>query len=105
MGRPKLPPERAKTARLAIRVHPDLVEELDKISLDVGMLRSALIERACINLVNGYNRDVVINGMGSRVRPGSLDKLRRLSPVVPADEYEEVVEGLLDPLKGPPRRR
>lgn len=105
MGRPRFPPERAKTSRLALRVHPDLVEELDKIALDVGTLRTALIERACINLVNSYNRDIILNGTGSRVRAGSLDKLRRLSPIVPPDEFDAADEGLIDPLKGPPRRR
>ncbi|UYO55199.1 hypothetical protein [Rhodopseudomonas palustris] len=66
MGRPPIPEDKVRTARIAIRAHQDLVDALDEISENVGLVRSVLVERAVIAFVNEHYGMHVLNGIGKR---------------------------------------
>ena len=69
-GRPKLPPERSRESRVAIRAHVDLVAELGKIADETGMVRSLIIERAVVHFVNAFRGETVLTGVGRYAREG-----------------------------------
>jgi hypothetical protein len=93
-GRPFADPQDKRTERIAIRAHPDLVKELSVVARAQGFVRSVLIERTLIDLVNRhYGRqvlDAIGRGFGSGVgefnpygeQGGPLDHPgRRFKPV------------------------
>jgi hypothetical protein len=67
-GRPFGVPEDRRTERLAIRCHPDLVDALSEIARKQGFVRSVLIERSLIDLVNRFFGMPVVDAIGRRVQ-------------------------------------
>jgi hypothetical protein len=63
-GRPPGDPEDIRTERIAIRVHPDLLFELNVLSRHEGVTRSVLIERLLIRLVNDHFSRTVVDKVG-----------------------------------------
>jgi hypothetical protein len=63
-GRPPGDPEDIRTERIALRVHPDLLFELNVLSRYEGVTRSVLIERLLIRLVNDHFARTVIDKVG-----------------------------------------
>jgi hypothetical protein len=54
-GRPAADPADLRTARVAIRFHPDLVEELDVACREAGINRSVYVERILVNFMNSHS--------------------------------------------------
>jgi hypothetical protein len=67
-GRPFGVPEDRRTERLAIRCHPDLVAALSDVARKQGFVRSVLIERTLIDLVNRFYGMPVVDAIGRRVQ-------------------------------------
>jgi len=63
-GRPYGDPDDKRTERIAIRAHPDLVKELNVVARSQGFVRSVLIERTLIELVNRHYRREVLDMIG-----------------------------------------
>ena len=53
-GRPAADPADLRTARVAIRFHPDLVAELDLAAREAGQNRSIYVERILVNFLNSH---------------------------------------------------
>lgn len=59
-GRPAGDPDDVRTERIALRLHPNLVVEMNVLARLEGISRSVLIEKMLLRLVNDhYNRTVV----------------------------------------------
>ena len=83
-GRPVGDPQDKRTERIAIRAHPDLVEELNIVARAQGFVRSVLIERALIDLVNRHYGRQVVDAIGRYVDyPGQTVFDHRGRPVGP----------------------
>lgn len=63
-GRPPGDPQDIRTERIAIRVHPDLLFELNVLARYEGVTRSVLIERLLIRLVNDHFGRTVVDRVG-----------------------------------------
>jgi hypothetical protein len=63
-GRPPSDPDDLRTERLAIRVHPDLVTELNALARIEGVSRSVMVERLLIRLVNDHHRATIVDAIG-----------------------------------------
>jgi hypothetical protein len=63
-GRPAGDPDDLRTERIAIRVHPDLIFELNVLARLDGVTRSVLVERLLIRLVNDHYRRTIIDQVG-----------------------------------------
>ena len=63
-GRPAGDPDDIRTERIALRVHPDLLFELNVLSRHEGVTRSVLIERLLIRLVNDHFSRTVVDKVG-----------------------------------------
>jgi hypothetical protein len=70
-GRPFGDPEDKRTERIAIRAHPDLVAELSVVARSQGFVRSVLIERTLIDLVNRHYGRVVVDAIGRHTELGA----------------------------------
>src|ERR1700733_14943639 len=66
-GRPLGDPEDKRTERIAIRAHPDLVAELSVVARAQGFVRSVLIERTLIDIVNRHHGRPVVDAIGRRL--------------------------------------
>jgi hypothetical protein len=66
-GRPPGDPDNLRTERIAFRVHPNLVFELNVLARLDGITRSTLIEKMLIRLVNDHHRRTVIDAVGRYV--------------------------------------
>ncbi len=66
-GRPPGDPDDVRTERIAIRVHPNLLFELNVISRVEGVTRSVLVERMLIRLVNDHHRRTLMDSIGRYV--------------------------------------
>jgi hypothetical protein len=66
-GRPFGDPDDKRTERIAIRAHPDLVAELSVVARAQGFVRSVLIERTLIDLVNRHYGRQVVDAIGRHV--------------------------------------
>jgi hypothetical protein len=67
-GRPFGVPEDRRTERLAIRCHPDLVAALSDVARKQGFVRSVLIERTLIDLVNRFFGAPVVDAIGRNMQ-------------------------------------
>jgi hypothetical protein len=63
-GRPPGDPDDLRTERIAFRVHPNLVFELNVLARLDGITRSTLIEKMLIRLVNDHHRRTVVDAVG-----------------------------------------
>jgi hypothetical protein len=63
-GRPPGDPDDLRTERIAFRVHPNLVFELNVLARLDGVTRSTLIEKMLIRLVNDHHRRTVVDAVG-----------------------------------------
>jgi hypothetical protein len=63
-GRPPGDPDDLRTERVAFRIHPDLVFELNVLARLDGITRSTLIEKLLIRLVNDHHRRTVVDAVG-----------------------------------------
>jgi hypothetical protein len=72
-GRPLGDPEDKRTERIAIRAHPDLVDELSVVARAQGFVRSVLIERTLIDVVNRYHGRPVVDAIGRHIQ--QLDRV------------------------------
>jgi hypothetical protein len=70
-GRPFGDPDDKRTERLAIRCHPDLVAALSDVARKQGFVRSVLIERTLIDLVNRFFGVPVVDAIGRSVQSSS----------------------------------
>ena len=52
-GRPRLDPADLRSERLVLRVHPDLMEQLNRRGRTEGISRSLFVERVLIAFLNG----------------------------------------------------
>jgi hypothetical protein len=66
-GRPHGDPEDKRTERIAIRAHPDLVAELSVVARAQGFVRSVLIERTLIDIVNRHHGRPIVDAIGRRL--------------------------------------
>jgi hypothetical protein len=66
-GRPPGDPDDVRTERIAIRVHPNLLFELNVLSRVEGVTRSVLVERLLIRLVNDHHRRTLMDPIGRYV--------------------------------------
>lgn len=66
-GRPPGDPDDIRTERIAIRVHPHLLFELNVQARIQGVSRSVLIERLLIRLVNDHHRRTLMDPIGRYV--------------------------------------
>lgn len=57
-GRPRGDPEDLRTARIAIRLHPDLTEVVNAACRYVGLNRSIFIERCLIEWCNAHANEI-----------------------------------------------
>jgi hypothetical protein len=63
-GRPASDPDDLRSERIALRSHPDLVNELNHMARAQGITRSVLIERALIDFVNEEARAEIVDMIG-----------------------------------------
>jgi hypothetical protein len=94
-GRPQGDPDDLRTERIALRVHSDLLFELNIVARLEGVTRSVLVERLLIRLVNDHHSRTVVDKVGRYVGDpprGSSDARIR--------EHNEPLRK-----KTPPRRR
>jgi hypothetical protein len=75
-GRPAGDPDDLRTERIAIRVHPDLIFELNVLARADGVTRSVLVERLLIRLVNDHYRRSVVDQVGRYLNGPPDDPLR-----------------------------
>jgi hypothetical protein len=95
-GRPQSDPDDLRTERIALRVHSDLLVELNIIARLEGVTRSVLVERLLIRLVNDHYTRTVI------------DRVGRYQNGPPTDAGNARIRELYDHQlrkKTPPRRR
>jgi hypothetical protein len=85
-GRPPGDPDDLRTERLAIRMHPDLVFELNVLARLEGVTRSVLVERLLIRLVNDHYHRTIVDQVGRYLdgppdvsEPRGVEYLRRSS--------------------------
>jgi hypothetical protein len=69
-GRPVGDAADKRTERIAIRAHPDLVAELNVVARAQGFVRSVLIERTLIDLVNRHYGRQVVDAIGRHLEVG-----------------------------------
>jgi hypothetical protein len=97
-GRPAGDPDDLRTERIAIRVHPDLIFELNVLARLDGVTRSVLVERLLIRLVNDHYHRTVVDQIGRYVVGPPEDDLFR----VPARGIEFLRQ---EQKKATPKRR
>jgi hypothetical protein len=74
-GRPPGDPADLRTERIALRVHANLLEEIDFLAREAGFVRSVMIERILIAYVNHANGVDLLDAIG-RLLPG-------VNPLIP----------------------
>jgi hypothetical protein len=69
-GRPTRDPDSLRTERLVVRIHPDLMGWLSKISSENGITRSLLVERTLVAFINLSQPDgaEVLDHMGRELK-------------------------------------
>jgi hypothetical protein len=82
-GRPIGDEADKRTERIAIRAHPDLVAELNVVARAQGFVRSVLIERTLIDLVNRHYGRQVVDAIGRHLEIGTV--MPRTDPGSAAD--------------------
>ena len=88
-GRPPGDPDDVRTERMAIRMHTDLVFELNVLARLEGITRSQLVERMLIRLVNDHYARTVVDKVGRYLdgppevtSPRGVEFLRQSQPKV-----------------------
>jgi hypothetical protein len=66
-GRPFQDPADKRTVRVAIRAHPDLMHECDKLARQEGLVRSVFIERVLGAYVNMFYQCELVDSIGRYV--------------------------------------
>jgi hypothetical protein len=69
-GRQRQDPRSIRSERLVLRVHPDLMETLEKLARESGVSRSQMIERTLITFCNLDPR-VHLDMTGRKTEPGA----------------------------------
>ncbi len=80
MGRPPLDPGDLRTERIAIRLHPDLYEEVGKAARDAGTNKSLWVEGAVINAINALlmsRGKRPVDRIGKYLSDEALDELQQ----------------------------
>lgn len=72
-GRPPGPEEDRRSERMALRMHPDLIAELKKVSRATGHPRSAWIESVLISVINNSYPADVLDRIGKYLPPYEKD--------------------------------
>lgn len=67
-GRPRRDPNTLRTDRLVIRVHPDLMTWLGRLSAENGITRSMLVERTLVSFVNLSQPQPILDYMGRELK-------------------------------------
>jgi hypothetical protein len=81
-GRPAADPADLRTARVAIRFHPDLVFELDGAAREAGLNRSIYVERILVNYLNAHaerRERPPLDVIGRYLTEEAIERLRRTS--------------------------
>lgn len=72
-GRRAGDPAAMRSERLVLRVHPDLIDGLNRAADEAGLSRSTFVERCLISLLNEDPRNS-LDHVGRRVPPETLNK-------------------------------
>jgi hypothetical protein len=84
-GRPPIDPADLRTERIALRVHPDLLHDIDTQARDAGFVRSVMIERILIAYVNHVAGVDVLDAIGRRI-----ETMASMQDRYPADWHERM---------------
>jgi hypothetical protein len=87
---PKIAEDAIKSERMAFRVHPDLVQILDARAAELGINRSAYVERLLVGWIKADPRNPRIDMRGKFVEGGpDPDDLKKRSPLVFAERWQK----------------
>lgn len=68
-GRPPRAPETLRSARIGLRIHPDLHAALVERALQEGLPLSLSVEKSLIRVLNAEAGTQVFDGLGRRLQP------------------------------------
>ena len=99
-GRPAADPADLRSARVALRLHPDLVQELDVACREIGVNRSMYVEKIMVNFLNAHaamRQRPVLDAIG---RILTAEALERLHQAQNPKNFEAIRAALAEPASG-----